>query len=450
MHSRIIHNRFLMRPLLDAALFALLLAGAVPGQAATLVSQTIWGTPAHESVAGVAVAPDGSTYLTGNHIVGFDPSKIFLVKFAPDGSISWQKTWDGPDPFFSNTARDVAVAPDGSAVYVTGSSFISPNVAVLLKFNPADGSLLWDKSWGGNANPEGLSVGPDGSVYVAGSVRLEFNQQIFITRFTSDGSVLSHKVWGTPESRGESQGQDVTTDAAGNIYVAGVTPRPDPNVPGEIIGFDVALLKVDSAGNLIWQRTVAAGETVDSRGGVAVAPDGSIYVAGGRFDERSFDLNALELKFGSDGSLVWNRNWGGRSGDDSGGIAVRGDGTVFVSGTTNSFGSGSDDAFLLQIEPNGKVTEAHTWGGPLIDHGDSIDINSGGNVVIGATAEEPPYSFLKANTHASKDKAVLGMPSFPLVSVESGVVAAGGVAATIAGTTNDAPGFDAALLIIAP
>src|SRR5688572_10849706 len=198
MHSRIIRNRFLMRPLFAAASFALLLASAVPGQAATLVSQTIWGTPAHESVAGVAVSPDGSTYLTGNHTVGFDPSKIFLVKFAPDGSISWQMTWDGPDPFSSNNARDVAVAPDGSAVYVTGTSFINPNVAVLLKFNAADGSLLWDKSWGGNADPEGLAVGSDGAVYVAGSVRLGFNQQIFVTRFTSDGTIVWHKVWGTP------------------------------------------------------------------------------------------------------------------------------------------------------------------------------------------------------------------------------------------------------------
>lgn len=450
-HSNIIDKSWLARPLFPAAfLLLLIVVAAVPAQAASLISQTIWGTPEHESADGVATAPDGSTYLTGIHVVGFDPFKIFLVKFALDGSISWQQTWDGPDPFFSNNARDVAVAPDGSAVYVTGSSFISPNVAVLLKFNPADGSLVWDRSWGGNAGPEGVAVGADGSVCVAGSVRLGFNQEIFITKFAADGTVLWHRVWDTPESSGETQGQDVAIDAQGNVYAAGVTPRPDPNNPGGILGFDVALLKVDSNGNLIWQRTVAAGESVDARGGVAVAPDGSVYVAGGRFDERTSDLNALVVKFGADGSLIWNRNWGGRSGDDAAGVAVGTDGAVFVSGNTNSFGSGSDDAFLLRLEPNGRVMDAMTWGGPAIDHGDSVAVAPSGNVVIGGTAEQPPYAFQAAPPRASKDRAVLGTPNFPLVAVESGVTAAGGVVETIAGTTNDDPGFDAALLAIAP
>ena len=449
-HSKSIHKRLLTQPLLAAALSLLLLTvAAVPVQAATLTSQTIWGTPEQENVECVAVAPDGSMYLTGNHIAGNDPSKIYLVKFAPDQTVSWQETWDGPAQFFSNNARDVAIAPDGSAVYVTGSSFIDPNVAVLLKFNSADGTLVWDRSWGGNANPEGVAVASDGSVYVAGSVRLSFNQQIFVTKFNAAGDVVWHQVWNTPESSVDSQGQDVAVDAADNIYVAGVTPRPDPNLPGGFIGA-VALLKVAPAGSLMWQRTVGADGGIDARGGVAVASDGSVYVAGGRFDARTSDLNALVLKFGSDGSLLWNRNWGGRSGDDAAGVAVRADGAIFVSGNTNSFGSGSDDAFLLRLAPNAKVMDAVTWGGPGIDHGDSVAVNPGGNVVLGATAEEPPYSFLGAPMRVSKDRTTLETPAIPLISVGSGVMSAGGLVEAIAGTTNDDPGFDAAVLGIAP
>ena len=91
-----------------------------------------------------------------------------------------------------------------------------------------------------------------------------------------------------------------------------------------------------------------------------------------------------------------------------------------------------------------------TWGGPSIDHGDSIGLDASGHVVIGGTAEGPPYTFQGAPMRVARDKAVLRTPNFPLISVDSGVVDAGGVVATIAGTTNDDPGIDAAFLVIAP
>jgi hypothetical protein len=446
------------------------LATAVPGLAASLVSQTVWGTQDNETVEGAATAADGSTYLTGIHGVrarDLDPPRIFVVKFAPDRSVAWQETWDGPDPLLSDNARDVAVAPGGDSVYVTGTSFVGtsdtdPHVAVLLKLNASDGTLEWGKSWGGDAAPEGVAVGSDGSVYVAGTIRLGSIQreQIFITKFNQAGAVLWHQIWYTLFGLGDNPGLDVAVDGAGNVYVTGLTDRPDP-LNG---GWDVALLKIDPAGTLIWQRTVAAGKGVDPRGGLALAPDGSVYVAGGRIDERTSDLNLLVLKFGSDGSLVWNRNWGGGGDDAALGISVGADGMVFVSGGTNSYGSGSEDAFLLQLDPGGKVMDAMTWGGIQSERGDAISIDVNGNVVIGATVDIPPYSLLRAPTKISKDRAVLGTPNYQLISRPSDATDSGGTVEAIAATSHDVPAegglalqeepmvprFDAALVIIAP
>ena len=120
---------------LTAAFVVFAAVSQATAQSATLRSQTIWGTPGHESTEGIAIGPDGSTYLTGIHNLTAPPLKIFLVKLAPGGSIAWQVTWDGPDPFFDSRATDVAVSPDGSAVYVTGTAFVNPNLGVLLKFN---------------------------------------------------------------------------------------------------------------------------------------------------------------------------------------------------------------------------------------------------------------------------------------------------------------------------
>ena len=412
-------------------------------QSATLVSQTIWGTAGHESTDGIAVGPDGSTYLTGIHSLVGPPLKIFLVKFAPNGSIAWQQTWDGPDPFFDSRPSDVAVSPDGTAVYVTGTAFISPNLPVLLKFNAADGSLVWAKSWGGNGFPQGVAVDTDGSIYVSGNNNTSDDIHVFVTRFASDGSVVWHRKW-----HGATSGGDVALDGAGSVYVVG-----ESLVPGsDIFAFQISLLKLDTAGTSIWQRTVAEGEQLDARGGVTVAPDGSIYVAGARLDGRDFAFDALVVKFAPDGTLLWNRTWGGRGHDEAGGVAIRSDGAVFITGTTNS-SSSSDDAFYLQLAPaGGRAEDAALWGEPdtHTERGDAIAINPAGDAVIGATVLDPPYVFRKASTRTARLKVVVGDPGVPVVAVDVVAVDAGGTVEPIAGTTNDDPGFDSAVVVIRP
>ena len=411
-------------------------------QSATLVSQTIWGTAGHESVEGLAVGPDGSTYLTGNHSLVGPPSKIFLVKFGSDGLIAWQQTWDGPDQFFDSRPSDVAVSADGTAIYVTGTALISPNLAVLLKFNAADGALVWAKSWGENSFPQGVAVDTDGSIYVSGNNNTSDDFHVFVTRFASDGSVVWHRKW-----NGATSGGDIALDGAGHVYVVG-----ESVVPGsEIFAFQTALLKLDTDGTSIWQRTVAEGEQLDARGGLTIGPDGSVYVAGARLDGRDFAFDALVLKFAPDGALVWNRTWGGRGHDEGGGVAVRADGAVLVTGTTNSFDA-TDDVFYLQLAPGGRGEDAALWGEPdtHTEHAAGIAINSAGDAVIGATVQDPAYVFRKAPARTSRLRVVVGDPNVPVVDVAVVAVDAGGTVEPIAGTTNDDPGFDAAVVVIRP
>src|SRR5918999_1397657 len=152
------------------ALFAgLLVSSTVPSQAATFISETTWGGPGSESVGGTAIAPDGSTYLAGTtrSFDEFGQAQIFLVKIAPDDSVTWQRTWDGPGNFTNHEASDVAVATDGSVYVVGGTSAGGGNILVL-KFLP-DGSVTWQKTYGPAGGFKGIAVAPDGNVYVAGN-----------------------------------------------------------------------------------------------------------------------------------------------------------------------------------------------------------------------------------------------------------------------------------------
>jgi uncharacterized delta-60 repeat protein len=439
------HNRRRRRALAGFA-SAALISGLVVGwssatQAATLVSDTTWGGPDSEVTEGTALAADGSTYLAG-FTRSFDPFgqlQVFLVKVAPDDSITWQRTWDGPGDFTNHEAHDVAVAPDGS-VYVTGSTSGVAGDVVLLKFSP-EGALLWQQRWdsGGTEQGDGVAVGADGSIYVAGATSAG-DGNILLLKFTPAGTLAWSKTWGP--AAGEA---GVAVGPDGNVHVVGTALAPDGTR-------DAVLLKVDPAGSLLMQTAYSGLETTDARGGVAVAEDGSIYLAGGLQASSPKVVNdALLVKFTPDGALAWDRSWGGKSGDFSGAVTVATDGTVLWAGDTNSFGAGgSDDAYLLQVSPAGKVIDSSTWGGAGIDHAEGVEVAADGTILLGATTESQTGILDRGPSKTSRVRGTVSTPNNPLQDVVGTTADAGGTAAAANGTSPGGGGFDAALVRIGP
>jgi len=237
-------------------------------QAQTLLSETTWGGNGSDVSEGLAVAADGTSYVVGitdsfaTDQFGNPSPRIFLVKFAADGSLVWQRIWNGTT--IRGLGRpDVAVSADGS-VYVAGITADNQNDAVLLKFD-ANGTLLWERAWGGAASDEGLAVATtsDGSVYIAGTAESfgPSSSGLFVVKFDAAGNLVWQKI-----SDGAA-GNAVAVASDGSVYAAGTTPRP-----GQIGNFDIVALKITAAGSLVWQRTYSAGDVVDPRGRMAAGP----------------------------------------------------------------------------------------------------------------------------------------------------------------------------------
>ena len=149
---------------------AILLKFAADG---TLIWQRDWsvGQNQNESAAlGVAIAPDGSIYMTGRALIAFNGQFAALVKFTPGGAVVWENTWgSGLD-----AALGVAVAADGT-VYMTGNTGFGSGGgdAFVVTFLPTTGRATAAMTWGGTGNESGeaIAVAPDGSsVYLAGVV----------------------------------------------------------------------------------------------------------------------------------------------------------------------------------------------------------------------------------------------------------------------------------------
>ncbi len=432
------------------AFFSIILAvgfsiARVQGQ--TLLTQTTWGGAGSDVADGVAAAPDGSSYVVGitdsftTDPFGNPSPKIFVVKFAPDGSLNWQRIWNGAT--IRGLGRpDVAVSADGS-VYVTGLTADNGNDAVLLKFD-ANGTLLWERAWGGPESDESLAVAtaPDGSVYIAGTATSfgPSSAGLFVVKFDSAGNLVWQRI-----SDGAA-GNAVAVASDGSVYAAGTTPR------NQIGNFDIVVLKITAAGSLVWQRTYSAGEVVDPRGRMAAGSDGSIVMAGAIQAARHqfVDIAALIIKLSPDGALVFDKQFAGRVGETGDGVAVAADNTIYVAGTTTSFGAGNQDAFVLHLQPTGKkILDAFTWGGTGFETAAGVSVSGGTLTLAASTNTPPPYSFLAASARLSAPRGILAVVQGVLADVTGVVADPAAGATTPAGSTIFSGNFEAALVRIA-
>jgi uncharacterized delta-60 repeat protein len=434
-----------MKPLFFIILAGLLSIGSAQGQ--TLLTQTTWGGVGSDVAEGVASAADGSSYVTGitdsfsEDPFGNPSPKIFVVKFAPDGSVSWQKIWNGTT--IRGLGRpDVAVSAEGS-VYVTGLTAANGNDAVLLKFD-ADGTLLWERTWGGPASDQGLAVAtaPDGSVYIAGTATSfgPSSAGFFVVKFDSAGNLVWQRI-----SDGAA-GNAVAVAADGSVYAAGTSPR------NEIGNFDIVVLKITAAGSVVWQRIYSAGDVVDPRGRMAAGRDGSIVMVGAiqTTSRRSSDIAALIVKLTSDGALVFDKQFNGRVNETGDGVTIAPDNTIYVAGTTTSFGAGNQDAFVLHLEPTGKkLLDAVTWGGTGFETGAGVAVSGGTLMLAATTTTPPPYVLLPASARLTAPRGTLAVVEVILADVAGVVADPAAGAATPNGSTTYSGNFEAALVRIA-
>ena len=135
-----------------------------------------------------------------------------------------------------------------------------------------------------------------------------------------------------------------TTD--GGYIIAGMT---------ESLGAgsaDVYLLKTDANGDTLWTKTFG-GSDYDYGYAVQQTTDGGFIVVGETesFGEGSY--NVYLIRTDENGDTLWTKTYGGSGYEYGKSVLQTHDEGFIITGTTNSFGEGSGDVYLIRTNENG-------------------------------------------------------------------------------------------------
>ncbi len=150
-------------------------------------------------------------------------------------------------------------------------------------------------------------------------------------------------------------------------------------------GQDVWLVRTDAEGNHLWNRTFG-GSNSDSCWDVVECADGGFALAcrTASFGAGGFDLWLIRTN--AMGAHLWDYTFGGTQGDNGHNLVECADGGFAVTGSTQSFGAGSGDMWVIRTDADGIHLWNHTYGGTDYDSGwKIITCSSGGFAVAGYT-----------------------------------------------------------------
>lgn len=151
----------------------------------------------------------------------------------------------------------------------------------------------------------------------------------------------------------------IATDAQGYTYVVGTTAG-DLGSNLSDGGDDLFLSKFDSAGNVVWQRTLGvAGEaqgaaiSIDASGNVVVAGT----ISGPRDNSPGVDSDMLVARFTAAGDQSFLTTIPALGDDKATAVTIDAAGTIYVGGQSATNGG---DAFVARLDATGKLQERRT------------------------------------------------------------------------------------------
>ncbi|HEX04450.1 MAG TPA: hypothetical protein ENH10_04750 [Bacteroidetes bacterium] len=223
--------------------------------------------------------------------------------------------------------------------------------------------LSWTQTFGGTDVDAGYSVQQttDGGYVIVGTTRSfgAGGRDVWMIKTDSNGDTLWTQTFGGTDY---DHGLCIQQTIDGGYIITGLTQSFSTG------DFEAWLIKTDSDGNEVWWQTFA-GAYNNAGKSVQQTAEGGYIIAGDTKSIGTNDYNIWLIKTDSAGNELWSQTFGGTRHDKGYSVQQTTDGGYIITGSTESFGAGGGDAWLIKTDSDGNEMWNQTYGGTEYENG---------------------------------------------------------------------------------
>ena len=377
--------------------------------------QKVFGGTHHDEAYSIQQTKDGGYIVAGptssinEDVAGnHGGTDYWVLKLTSIGTVSWKKCFGGKK---NDVALTVQQTTDGG--YIVGGYSSSNDGDASGNHGGSDiwivkltgeGNMAWQKMLGGTKDDwfGSLRQTADGGYIVFGSTESNNgdvsgnhgNADFWLIKLKDTGAISWQKTMGGSDY---DQGNVVRQTADGGYIVAGYTFSNNGDVTGNHGDSDAWVAKLNSTGNIVWQKCMG-GSKEDEVTNIQQTADGGFIAsvssssANGDFSVNKGIYDSWIVKMNSTGTVEWKKNLGGSKVDIIEYLHQTTDGGYIAAGYSESEDGdltglhiGDYDFWLIKLNSTGTITWQKCLGGPLADFAYEIQqTDDGGFVVCGS------------------------------------------------------------------
>lgn len=333
---------------------------------------------------------DGYVIVGSTNSLGSGNSDVWVLKLDFEGQQVWSRVYGGQGSDFGKDIKTTS-NPDGYIITGSTNSYNSDSNMDMWVIRTDDlgqtclfdengecseSDTKWARTFGTSGNDYGNSVVESNGEFIAvgKSGRIP---SFFVVKIDAFGGKIWENLYGEgPNDNGqyviESPGQTPKYIALGQSNNLNTSDS------------DICIIGINSNGIEQWVRSIQYGNSVNEQGYYIFKLSGGGYIVTGTKQINHWD-DLLMMKVNNDGTQSSSWTFGG-SYNEVGNFAQELSDGYIVSGSTESYGQGLYDVWVVKTNNDGEEIYNHTFGGNLDDKalGGVKSIN-GDPVLVGYT-----------------------------------------------------------------